>query len=120
MRLCNQRPHGGWAYETPEVLGQSCPNTRCAQHNLVNKGNVSAIATYMTQSSKGCLFRCKTYTTTSAETRDTVFFDLRPAEEKVMMPLKMLLVRVDLARISFVLGITEGTVLVWHARAAQS
>jgi len=52
------------------------------------------------------------------ETRDTVFFDLRTSEEKVMMALKMLLVKVDLAGIRFVLGVTEETVLAWLARAA--
>ena len=85
----------------------------------MNKGNVSAIATYMTQSGKRRMFRCRACSTTFAETRDTVFFDLRTAEEKVMMALKMLLVRVDLAGISFVLGVTEETVLAWLARAAQ-
>jgi IS1 family transposase len=85
----------------------------------MNNGNVSAIATYRTQSGKRRLFRCRTCSTTFAETRDTVFFDLRTAEEKVMMALKMLLVRVDLAGISFVLGVTEEAVLAWLARAAQ-
>jgi len=85
----------------------------------MNKGNVSAIATYLTQSGTRRLFRCRTCSTTFAETRDTVFFDLRTAEEKVMMALKMLLVRVELAGISFVLGVTEETVLAWLARAAQ-
>jgi IS1 family transposase len=36
-----------------------------------------------------------------------------------MMALKMLLVRVDLAGICFVLGVTEETVLAWLKRAAQ-
>jgi len=35
-----------------------------------------------------------------------------------MMALKMLLVKVDLAGISFVLGVTEDTVLAWRQRAA--
>ena len=103
----------------PKNWGQPCPNTQCAQYNLMNKGNVSAIATYLTQSGTRRLFRCRTCSTTFAETRDTVFFDLRTAEEKVMMALKMLLVRVELAGISFVLGVTEETVLAWLARAAQ-
>ena len=54
-----------------------------------------------------------------SETRDTVFFDLRTPEEKVMMALKMLLVRLDLAGIAFVLCVTEETVLAWLQRAAQ-
>jgi len=67
----------------------------------MQQGNVSAIATYLTQSGKRRIFRCHTCETPFAETRETVFFDLRTAEDKVMMALKMLLVRVDLAGISF-------------------
>jgi IS1 family transposase len=84
----------------------------------MRQGNVSAIATYLTQSGKRRIFRCHTCATHFAETRETVFFDLRTSEEKVMMALKMLLVRVDLQGISFVLGVTEETVLVWLKRAA--
>ena len=79
---------------------------------------MSALATYLTQSGKRRILRCKTCETTFAETQDTVFFDLRTSEEKVMMALKMLLVRVDLSGISFVLGVHEETVLAWRMRAA--
>jgi hypothetical protein len=48
-----------------------------------------------------------------------VFFDLRTPEEKIMMALQMLLVKVALSAIGFVLGVTEGTVLEWRRRAAQ-
>ena len=82
-------------------------------------GNVSAIATYLTQSGKRRIFRCHTCETQCSETRETVFFDLRTAEDKVMMALKMLLVRVDLSGICFVLGVTEETVLAWLRRAAH-
>jgi IS1 family transposase len=53
-----------------------------------------------------------------SETRDTLFFDLRMEEERVIMALKMLLVRCELTAISFVLGITEETTLEWLNRAA--
>jgi IS1 family transposase len=85
----------------------------------MQQGNVSAIATYLTQSGKRRIFRCHTCETPFSETRETVFFDLRTSEDKVMMALKMLLVRVDLAGISFVLGVTEETVLGWLRRAAH-
>src|SRR5256886_9910170 len=84
----------------------------------MQQGNVRAIATYLTQSGKRRIFRCHTCETPFSETRDKVFFDLRTSEDKVMMALKMLLVRVDLAGISFVLGVTEETVLAWLRRAA--
>jgi hypothetical protein len=71
---------------------------------------VSAIATYLTQSGKRRLLRCRRCATQCAETRETVFFDLRTPEDNVMMALKMLLVRVDLSGICFVLGVTEETV----------
>jgi IS1 family transposase len=80
---------------------------------------VSAIATYRTRSGKRRILRCRPCTTHVAETRDTVFFDLRTSEEKVIMALKMLLVRVDLAGLGFVLGVTEETVLAWLRRAAS-
>src|SRR6266704_819583 len=103
----------------PHDWGQPCPNPDCSLYNRMDKGNVSAISTYMTQSGKRRILYCTQCERSFSETRDTVFFDLRTPEEKVMMALKMLLVRVDLAGISFVLGVTEETVLAWLRRAAH-
>jgi hypothetical protein len=50
--------------------------------------------------------------------RDTVFCDLRPPEEKVMMALKRLLVKRALSDLGYALGVTEETVLAWRQRAA--
>jgi transposase-like protein len=85
----------------------------------MQQGNVSALATYLTQSGKRRIFRCHTCATPFSETRETIFFALRTSAEKVIMALKMLLVRVDLAGIGLVLGVTEATVLAWLRRAAQ-
>src|SRR6267142_4234977 len=103
----------------PKDWGQPCPNPACVHYNRMKQRNVSAIATYLTQSGKRRIFRCHTCATQFSETRETVFFDLRTAEDKVMMALKMLLVRVDLTGIGFVLGVTEQTVLAWLKRAAE-
>ena len=104
---------------SPKDWGQPCPNPACTHYRRMPQGNVSAIATYLTQSGKRRSFRCHTCETPFSETRETVFFDLRTSEEKIMMALKMLLLRVDLAGIGFVLGVTEATVLAWLRRAAQ-
>lgn len=104
---------------TSKDWGQPCPNPRCSHHNLMNRGNVSSIATYLTQSGKRRIFRCGICQRSFSETRDTVFFDLRTSEEKVILALKMLLVRVDLSGICFVLGVTQETVLEWLKRAAK-
>jgi IS1 family transposase/transposase-like protein len=103
----------------PKDWGHPCPNPECMHYKRMQQGNVSALATYLTQSGKRRIFRCHTCATHFAETRETVFFDLRTSEEKVIMALKMLLVRVDLNGIGFVLGVTEETVLAWLWRAAQ-
>src|SRR5712671_2560641 len=103
----------------PKEWGQPCPNPACTHYRRLQQGNVSAIATYLTPSGTRRLFRCHTCETPFSETRATVFFDLRTSEEKVMMALKMLLVRVDLTGISFVLGVTEETVLAWLRRVAH-
>ena len=102
----------------PRDWGHPCPNAECPLFKRMNRGNVSAISTYMTESGKRRIFRCRHCETTFSETQDTVFFDLRTSEENVMMALKMLLVRVDLSGISFVLGVHEETVLAWLVRAA--
>jgi transposase-like protein/IS1 family transposase len=103
----------------PKAWGQPCPNPECSSYRLINRGNVSAISTYLTQSGKRRIFRCKDCERTFSETRETVFFDLRTAEDKVIMALKMLLVKVALSDIGFVLGVTEDTVLEWLQRAAK-
>jgi hypothetical protein len=104
---------------TPKAWGQPCPNPDCADAQMINRGNIRAISTYLTQSGKRRIFQCTKCGTPFSETRDTVFFDLKTPEEKVMMALKMLLVKVDLAGISFVLGVTEATVLAWLQRVAH-
>jgi transposase-like protein len=103
----------------PKDWGQPCPNPECTHYRRMQQGNVSAIATYLTQSGTRRVFRCHTCATHFAETRETVFFELRTSADKVMMARKMLLVRVDLAGICFVLGVTEETVLAWRQRAAH-
>jgi IS1 family transposase/transposase-like protein len=103
----------------PKDWGQPCPNPDCPHYRLINRGNMSAISTYLTQSGKRRIFRCNACAVTFSETRDTVFFDLRTPEEQVMMALKMLLVKVGLSDIGFVLGVTEETVLMWLERAAH-
>jgi hypothetical protein len=42
----------------PKDWGQLCPNPDCSHHRLINRGNISAIATYLSQSGKRRIFRC--------------------------------------------------------------
>lgn len=103
----------------PQEWEQYCPNPDCRDYKRMKAGNISSIATYMSESGRRRIFKCSKCEKSFSETRDTVFYDLRTPEEKVMMVLKMLLVRVELSAISFVMGVTEQTVLEWLRRAAQ-
>lgn len=103
----------------PQDWNQPCPNRACSHYGQRNQGNISAIATYMTQSGKRRILKCHICGEQFSETRETVFFDLRTPEEKVMLALKMILVRVSITDISFVLGVKEETTLEWLERAAQ-
>jgi hypothetical protein len=58
----------------PKDWGYPCPNPACTHYRRMQQGNVSAIATYLTQSGKRRIFRCHTGETPFAETRETVFF----------------------------------------------
>lgn len=98
---------------------QPCPNRDCPEYGIVNKGNIRSISTYKTRSGKRRIFHCTTCGKTFSETRDTVFFDLKVPEEKVIMALKMILVRTELSDIKFVLGIKEETLLSWLRRASE-
>jgi len=104
---------------TAKDWGQPCPDPRCSHYNRMHRGNIRSIAPYQTKSGKRRLFACRECQGRFSETRDTVFFDLRTPEQKVMLALKMLLVRVDLSSIAFVLDVTEESVLQWLQRAAH-
>ena len=99
--------------------GQPCPNPACDHYKLMNRGNVKSVATYETQSGKRRIFQCNECRTQFSETRDTVLFDLRTPEEKIIIVLKLLLCKVELTSISFALGVTEETIVAWLARAAE-
>lgn len=101
----------------PQNWDQPCPNKSCCYYGQKNRGNISSISSYMSQSGARRIFRCTHCGEMFSETRDTVFFDLRTPEEKVMMALKMILVQVGLSDISFVLGVKEETILIWLNRA---
>ena len=103
----------------PRDWGSPCPNPECPLYKRRQKGNVSAISPYRTHRGKRRSVRCPQCAQCFSETRDTVFFDLRTPAEKVMMALTMRLVRVDLAGLGFVLGVTAAPVVAGRRRGAQ-
>ena len=51
----------GWAHAKTSGLGPALEQPDCSHYRLINRGNISAIATYLTQSGKRRIFRCGTY-----------------------------------------------------------
>jgi hypothetical protein len=66
---------------TPKAWGQPCPHPDCAYAQMIHRGNIRAISTYLTQSGKRRICQCTTCGTPFSETRDTVFFDLKTPED---------------------------------------
>jgi transposase-like protein len=99
--------------------GQPCPNPACSHYKLMNRGNVRSIATYPTQSGQRRVFDCTLCGEQFSETRQTVFFGLRTAEETIILVLKLLLCKVELSSIRFALGVTEESIVEWLRRAAE-
>jgi hypothetical protein len=104
---------------TPKDWGHPCPHPACPHDSRLQQGNVRAIATSLTQSGTRRLLRCPPCATRFSATRETVFFDLRPAADQVMRALMMLRVRVELTGRGCGLGVTEQPVLAWLKRAAE-
>ena len=96
-----------------------CPNKECEIYGQMNKGNIISQSTYETQSGKRRIFKCECYGQSFSETGDTVFFDLKSPEEKVIMVLKMMLMQVSLSAISFIPDVKGETILKWLNRAYQ-
>ena len=99
--------------------GQLCPNPECEEYNKYNPGGIISVNSYQTQSGKRRIFKCKSCGERFAETRNTVLFDLRVPEEKIIMVLKMCVVAMSLSQISFVIGVREETILRWIERAYE-
>ena len=104
---------------TAQKWAQPCPNPNCQYHHQFHGGNIIAQSTYETQSGTRRIFKCKHCGQLFSETRNTVFYELRLPEERVMLVLKLSLVAVSLNGISFAVGVSEETILRWLQRASE-
>ena len=57
----------------PKDWGQPCPDPECPHYRRMQQGNVSAIATYLTQSGKRRLFCCHVCDALFGDTQDSLF-----------------------------------------------
>jgi hypothetical protein len=66
----------------PKFIDVPCPNEDCTLYGVTGEGNVIGNGTYITQSGKVQKFCGRT---------NTVFYDLRTEEDKILVALKMIL-----------------------------
>jgi transposase-like protein len=105
--------------KAPKYEDVSCTNHTCGLYGKTKQGNIVSNGTYSTKSGRVRKFICRTCGNVFNDRTGTVFFDLRTAEDKVILALKLLIKGMSVRGIAEVLGSKPDTVLSWLRRAAE-
>jgi transposase-like protein len=105
--------------KAPKYEDVFCTNHGCSVYGKNKQGNIVSNGTYRTKSGRVRKFICRTCGNVFNGRSGTVFFDLRTAEDKVILALKLLLKGISVRGIAEVLGSKPDTVLSWLRRAAE-
>jgi transposase-like protein len=97
----------------------ACPNETCAQYGQVNQGNIASNGTKRTRDGPRRNFLCRTCGACFCERAGTAFYDLRTAEDKVLLAIRLLLEGMSLRAIARVLEVKLDTVRLWLRRCAE-
>ena len=103
----------------PKFVEEACPNQECGLHGQMGKGNIIGNGTYQTKSGSVHKFKCKACNTSFCGRRNTAFFDLRSADDKMILALKMILNGMSLRATAKVLDVHLDTVRAWLRRGAE-
>lgn len=105
--------------KAPKYEDVFCTNHACGLYGKTKQGNIVSNGTYPTKSGRVRKFICRTCGNVFNDRTGTVFFDLRTAEDKVILALKLLIKGMSVRGIAEVLGSKPDTVLSWLRRAAE-
>jgi transposase-like protein len=105
--------------KAPKYEDVFCTNHACTLYGKTRQGNIVSNGTYSTKSGRVRKFICRACGNVFNNRTGTVFFDLRTAEDKVILSLKLLLKGMSVRGIAEVLGSKPDTVLSWLWRAAE-
>jgi transposase-like protein len=105
--------------KAPKYEDVFCTNYGCNLYGKTKQGNIVSNGTYATKSGRVRKFICRSCGNVFNGRSGTVFFDLRTAEDKVILALKLLLKGISVRGIAEVLGSKPDTVLSWLRRAAE-
>ncbi len=103
----------------PRFVDMACPNDKCDQFGIKGQGNIIGNGTYPTKSGRIRKYICTACHAVFCERTNTVFYDLRTEERKILLALKLLLNGMSLRAIAENLEIGLDTVVRWLIRAAD-
>ena len=99
---------------------EACPNPKCSLYGKTARGNIVSNGMIRTkQGENRRKFLCKICGKSFCSRTDTIFYDLRTPEEKVLLALKLLVKGMPLRGVADVLKVKLDTVRHWLKVAAE-
>jgi transposase-like protein len=103
----------------PMFLEVACPNEECDQYGCTGLGNIVGNGTYQTKSGRVRKYICRTCGKVFCDRSNTMFYDLRTSEDKVVLALKLILKGMSQRSIAEVLEVCPKSVSTWLSRASD-
>lgn len=100
-------------------LDVACPNEECEQYGRTGQGNIIGNGTYATKSGRVRKYICRTCGRVFCDRTNTMFYDLRTSEDKVILALKLILKGMSQRSIAEVLEVCPKSVSTWLSRASD-
>jgi len=100
-------------------LDVACPNEECEQFGRTGQGNIIGNGTYATKSGRVRKYICRTCGRVFCDRSNTMFYDLRTSEDKVVLALKLILKGMSQRSIAEVLEVCPKSVSTWLSRASD-
>ena len=100
-------------------LDVACPNEECEQYGRTGQGNIIGNGTYATKSGRVRKYICRTCGRVFCDRSNTMFYDLRTSEDKVILALKLILKGMSQRSIAEVLEVCPKSVSTWFSRASD-
>ncbi len=100
-------------------LEVACPNEECEHYGCKGQGNIVGNGTYETKCVRVRKYICRTCGRVFCDRSNTMFYDLRTSEYKVVLALKLILKGMSQRSIAEVLEVCPESVSTWLSRASD-
>lgn len=103
----------------PKFSDVACPNEECEHYGLTDRGNVVGNGTYKTKSGRVRKYICRTCGNIFCDRSNTMFYDLRTSEDKIVLALKLVTKGLSQRSTAEILEICPQSVSTWISRASD-